>query len=175
MICCTCRCHTHLPPLTRRNPASSVKQHTTKGVLHLVACSCVYGWYVVVVVPSGSKSLSFLPSLLPSFFFGGGGGGGGGASPPARWLCVIVYDCFTVLLVVLTGFHPGAGKLPPLSNTTASPQKEGRREGRREREMWSLREAILFVGGVRERERRNAISCMCRCHAHLPPLTKFSI
>ena len=48
--------------------------------------------------------------------------------------------------------------------------------------MWSLREAILFVGGVREREekiiekreRRNAICCTCRCHAHLPPLTKIS-
>ena len=44
------------------------------------------------------------------------------------------------------------------------------------------REAILFIGGIREkekkiieeRERRNAIYCTCRCHAHLSPLTKFS-
>ena len=39
--------------------------------------------------------------------------------------------------------------------------------------MWSLREAILFIEGIREREekiieereRKNTICCMCRCHA----------
>ena len=82
---------------------------------------------------------------------GGGGGGGGG-----KW-----------------------GKLPP--PPPKKKEKKKRREGR-VREMWSLREEILFVGGVREREekiteereRRNVICCMCRCHAHLPLLTKFS-
>ena len=62
-------------------------------------------------------------------------------------------------------------------------ERERERDGWEEgREMWILRETISFVGGVRERkekiieerERRNAICCMCRCHAHLPPLTKFS-
>ena len=56
----------------------------------------------------------------------------------------------------------------------------GGREGERER--WSLREVILFIRDVREREekiieereRRNAICCTCKCHPHLPPLTKFS-
>ena len=86
--------------------------------------------------------------------------------------------------VISPGFHPGGGsKLPP-----PPPEKKKRKErgveggggrGEGEREMWSLREAILFVGGVRERkkkilERRNMIWCTCRCHAHLPPLTRFS-
>ena len=100
------------------------------------------------------------------------------------------------------GFHPGGGRggnFPPKHHSFPPKKKEGERggereregggregegeerereggEGGREREMWSLRGAILFVGGVREREekiikereRRNAICCMCRCHAHLP-------
>ena len=55
---------------------------------------------------------------------------------------------------------------------------EGGRGGREgEREMWSLREAIilLFIGGVREREekiieereRRNVVCCMCIATSHL--------
>ena len=88
---------------------------------------------------------------------GGGGGGGerGGSFPPKHH-----------------SFPP-----PPKKR-----RKEREREREREREMWSLREAVLFVGGVREREekiieereRRNAVCRKCRCHAHLPPLTKFS-
>ena len=96
--------------------------------------------------------------------------------------------------VPLTGFHPGGGKASPQTPQLPPPppqkkrrkkrgeerEREREREWRerervreREREGCSLREAILFVGGVRERERRNAICCTCRCHAHLPPLTKF--
>ena len=85
-------------------------------------------------------------------FFGGGGGGGG-----------------------------RKGGIPPPSHTKKERRREGRKEREREprREMWSLREAKLFVRGVREREekiikereRRNMICCTCRCHTHL---TKFS-
>ena len=80
----------------------------------------------------------------------------------------------TICWLGLPGFHPGGGggELPPKHDSLP---KEGRRERERERgggregerEMWSLREAILFIGGVREREekiieereRRNAICC----------------
>ena len=91
------------------------------------------------------------------------------------------------MVAIYEGFHPGWGEAspPPPPNTTASPlppppqkkkgeekERESKRERERERdgweegrEMWSLREAISFVGGVREREekiieeneRRNAI------------------
>ena len=50
---------------------------------------------------------------------------------------------------------------------------EGGRE--KEREICSLREAILFIGGVRERERRNAICCMCRCHETLHCVVNFAL
>ena len=47
------------------------------------------------------------------------------------------------------GFHPGGkgGEAPP-------PPPPPKKEERRKKEMWSLREAILFVGGVREREEK---------------------
>ena len=65
----------------------------------------------------------------------------------------------------------------PLPHTPYTKQKGGERGGR-EREMHV--EAILFVGGVREREkkikeeggRRNVICGTYRCHTHLPPLTR---
>ena len=88
------------------------------------------------------------------FIGGGGGGGGRGESPP-----------------------------PPPPQKKKEGERGGKREREREREprreMWSLREAILFVRGVREREekiikereRRNMICCTCRCHTHL---TRFS-
>ena len=77
----------------------------------------------------------------------------------------------TILAVRVSSKGERGGEASP-PNTTASPplppkKKEGERGGEREREVGgeggrggrekhvcSLREAILFVGGVRERERR---------------------
>ena len=72
-------------------------------------------------------------------------------------------DCFSYSVAchrkvfgnnVRTGFHPGGkGGGPP--NTIASPPKRRKERGEEregEREIWSLREAILFVGELEKGE-----------------------
>ena len=64
-----------------------------------------------------------------------------------RALPELSFRLFVMYYQGFIGWGGGVGGSFPLP-------KEGRREGRREREMWSLREATLFVGGIREREEK---------------------
>ena len=76
----------------------------------------------------------------------------------------------SILLLAKVSSGGGGGRgesFPP-----PPPKKRKEREVGGEGEICNLREAILFVGGVKEKQRKNAICC--RCHAYLQPLTKFS-